>query len=240
MVNRNIGIAANPARVLTRLIAIFLALLAAHFVGLVLTYGFGHDQVWGLVPLFNIGLERNVPTFFASFLLFFCGLLFLLLRQLSSPADRGTSVWLLLSLTFIFLSIDEFASIHELLIKPVREGLGAGGLLFFAWVIPYGVAVIALAFAVTPFLWSLGGRYRFLFGASAAAYLGGAIGIEMLGGAHLESQDLVIDLTYRLFQTLEESLEFTGLLILAYTLVDLIRMQSPQVTVNIDFQSQGQ
>src|SRR5690606_2124325 len=104
-------------------------------------------------------------------------------------------------------AVDEFAIIHERLIKPVREALGTGGLLYFAWIIPYLVAVFALAVLVGPTLWRLGGRFRLLFGLSAGLFLAGAVGVEMLGGRHYEARSGDVDLTYRLYQTVEECLE---------------------------------
>ncbi|MDX1553692.1 MAG: hypothetical protein R3198_13775 [Marinobacter sp.] len=234
MASKNLRIVVAPFRVTAMLCGIFLALFVAHSIGLLLTYGLGHDYVKGLVPLFNIALEGNVPTFYASLLLFLNGLLFLFLWRVSDPAETGRKTWLLLSVVFMFLSLDEFASIHELLIRPVREAVGTGGLLYFAWVIPYALLVIALGIIVAPTLWRLGSRYRILFGTSAAIFLGGAIGVEMLGGNYFESQDGEADLNYRLFQTAEESMEFFGLIFLVYTLLDLIQVQSPSTRINIE------
>ncbi|MBL3556736.1 MULTISPECIES: hypothetical protein [Marinobacter] len=234
MASKNLRIVVTPIRVTAMLCGIFLALFVAHSIGLFMTYGLGHDYVKGLVPLFNIGLEGNVPTFFASLLLFFNGLLFLFLWQVSGTGETGRKTWLLLSVVFVFLSLDEFASIHELLIRPVREVAGTGGLLYFAWVIPYALLVVVLGIIVAPTLWRLGSRYRILFGTSAAIFLGGAIGVEMLGGNYFESQDGEADLNYRLFQTAEESLEFFGLIFLVYTLLDLVRARAPRTQINIE------
>ncbi|MEP1216098.1 MAG: hypothetical protein ABJM11_21265 [Marinobacter sp.] len=231
---KNLRIVVTPIRVTTLLCGMFLALLTAHGMGLLLTYGLGHDYVKGLVPLFNIGLEGNVPTFFASLLLFFNGLLFLFLWRVSDTRDTGKKTWLLLSVVFLFLSLDEFAAIHELLIKPLREAVDTGGLLYFAWVIPYALLVILLGIIIAPTLWRLGTRYRVLFGTSAAIFLTGAIGIEMLGGNYFESQGGEADLTYRLFQTAEESLEFLGLIFLVYTLLDLVRAPRTQINIEVN------
>ncbi|ADJ28472.1 hypothetical protein [Nitrosococcus watsonii] len=236
MTTQYIHIVIVPMRVAATLSIILLALLIAHVIGLVLAYGFGHSYVFGLVPLFNIAREGNIPTFFASSLLLFNGLLFLLLWRLSNREKKEKKIWLLLSLTFSFLAVDEFAMIHELLISPVRETLNVGGLLFFAWVIPYTFIVIALGFIVAPFIWRLGARYRVLFGSSAAAYLSGAIFVEMLGGKYYQSLNETVNLNYRLFQTVEELLEFTGLILLVYTLLELIRTRAPVTQIKIKCQ----
>lgn len=237
--HHNVRIIVIPSRVAATLLGVLLLLLTAHAVGLVLTYGFEQPWGFGLVPLFNIALEHNVPTFYASLLLLFNGFLFLSLWRLSSTLQEGKNVWLLLSLVFFFLAVDEFAMLHELLIVPVRRSLNVGGILFFAWTIPYTVAVIALAVPVTPVLWKLNGRFKLLFGGAAVMYLGGAIGVEMLGGRYYESSNEEVDLTYRLFQTVEELLEFGGLILLVYTLLELIGARAPLAWLEVEFRSRA-
>lgn len=226
-----ISLSASPQRVALVLSGILAFLLLAHGVGLIMTYGFGHGRIFGLVRLFNIAVEQNVPTLFATLLLLGSGLLFLALFRVDRPSSRPRYAWLILSLVFCFLAVDEFAVIHERLITPVRQGLDVDGYLFFAWVIPYAAGVALLACAVARTIWQLGWRYRLLFGAAAVAYLGGAIGVEMLGASYSEQNLEQVDLTYRLLQTLEEILEFCGLIVLVYTLMHLLQGRSDGVTV---------
>lgn len=214
-------------------VVVFVMLLIGHGLGLAMTYGLGHPSVFGLVPLFNIAVEQNVPTLFATLLLFANGLLFLVLSRVSDQSPRMRRVWLVLAVTFCFLAVDESVALHERLIQPVRQWLDVGGYLFFAWVIPYAAAVAILGAFVAAPLWSLGWRYRLLFGAAGLAYLGGAIGIEMIGARYFEANHEQVDLAYRLFQTLEECLEFAGLIVLVYTLLDLIRKRTHAVTVRL-------
>lgn len=219
----------SPKRVAYALVGMFVFLLLAHGIGLLSTYGFGHDRVFGLVPLFNIALEHNVPTLFATLLLLSNGFLFFVLFRAGDTSSQREYWWLVLSLVFCFLAVDEFAVIHEGLINPLRRALGVGGYLFFAWIIPYAIGVAVLALLVVPAIWHLGWRYRFLFGASGLVYLGGAIGVEMIGGNYYQANQRQVDLNYRLLQTVEESLEFVGLIILVYTLLDLIRNRSDRL-----------
>lgn len=213
----------TPARAAWVLSGIFLFLLVAHGTGLLMHYGLGHDHVFGLVPLFNMGREQSVPTLFATLLLLTNALLFFMLFRIDDVSRYRTFVWLLLSVAFCGVAVDEYTVMHERLIEPVREGLDVGGYLFFAWIIPYGIGVAILALVIGPAIWRLGRRYRWLFGACAVTFLGGAIGVEMLGGRYLEANQEQVDLNYRLFQTVEESLEFTGTILLIYTLLCLLR-----------------
>lgn len=223
----------HPRRVTAALLGVFGLLLAAHGLGLVLQYGFGHDRALGFVPLFNMGKEVSVPTLYATLLLVGNGFLFFVLFRAERASAGAARVWLLLALVFWFLAIDEYAVLHERLIGPVREGLGLGGYLYFAWIVPYAVGVAVLAAIVLPVIWRLGWRYRLLFGTAAVLYLSGAIGVEMLGGAYYEAQEEQVDLTYRLFQTVEESLEFLGLVALAYTLLSLARSRVDEFSFSL-------
>lgn len=200
-----------------------------------MTYGLGHGNVLGLVPLFNLATETNVPTFFATLLLVLNALLFAFVWWTGARREPGSRVWLFLAFVFGFLALDEFAMIHELTIEPVRNSLGTGGLLYFAWLIPYAAAVVVVGSAVAPVIWKLGNRFRALFGLAAVLYLGGAMGVEMLGGRYYEAQQATVDLRYRLFQTVEETLEFSGLIALVYALLELLRTRSKAVLLHIDF-----
>ncbi len=174
-----------------------------------------------------------MPTLFATLLLLANAFMFFLLYRVGEAASFANLVWLLLATVFCFLAIDEFAALHERLIQPVRERLDVGGYLYFAWIIPYAVAVIALAVLVAVPIWRLGWRYRLLFGAAGLFYLGGSVGVEMLGGKYYEANQQQADLKYRLFQTVEESFEFTGLIVLIYTLLDLLKSRTDKVTVRL-------
>lgn len=225
----------EPRRVASFLAALLLCLLFVHGVGLVMTHALGHGNLFGLVPLFNLATETNVPTFFATLLLVLNALLFALVWWTSAEREPGSKVWLFLAFVFGFLALDEFAMIHELLIEPVRTSLDTGGLLYFAWLIPYAAAVVVIGAAVAPAIWRLGNRFRALFGVAALLYLGGAMGVEMLGGRYYEEQEATVDLKYRLFQTVEETLEFSGLIALVYTLLELLRIRTKGLQLHVDF-----
>lgn len=238
---RSIEFVLRTRRVVGGLVLLLLLLLAIHVGGLMLTFVFNINHLKGLIPLFSLCHETNVPTFFASFLLLFSSWLFFGLwclggtgRRLpnTSAAERRGN-WLFLSGIFLFLAIDEFAMIHEMLINPVRAYLEVGGLFYFAWLIPYGLMVLVIGTLLLPHLWMQTPRFRRLFFLSAGVYLSGAIGLEMLGGRYYEAQKGRIDLTYRLYQTVEETLEFCGVLLLLYALLELIRSRVSSVRVQL-------
>lgn len=219
----------SPRRVALALLLLLGVVLLLHGFVLIMNYGFGHDLMLGFAPIFNLGNEHSVPTLFATLLLLLDALLFLTLFRIGEPSRYHAFVWLLLAGAFVFVALDEYAVFHERLINPLREGLDVGGYLYFAWIIPYAIGVALLGLLVGPALWRLGWRYRFLFGAAAVLYVGGAIGVEMLGGRYYEAREEQVDLTYRLFQTVEETLEYLGTILLAYTLLELISSRADSI-----------
>lgn len=199
-------------------------LILASLTGQLVKYLGGHDVVYGLVRLFYVDYENTVPSFFSASLLLMAALLLAListLKQASQATHRFQ--WRMLSCTFLFMAVDEAASIHELLIGPMRSLLGqeASGIFFFAWVIP-GIA-IALIFGLSylRLLLHLPLKTKWTIVLAATLYLGGAIGMELIGGryAHLHGME---NLTYSMLATVEESLEMTGAIIFIHALLNYI------------------
>jgi len=138
--------------------------------------------------------------------------------------DSSYLPWLGLAIIFLFLSIDETASFHERLITPVRESLNTSGLLYYAWVIPYGIALTVFVIAYLKFLMSLPKNIMILFVVSGATFVSGALGFELVGGRYVEIHGSS-NLLYSFFYTCEEFLEMLGIVIFIYTLLTYIVSQ---------------
>lgn len=127
----------RPEALTRSLSRIVLALLAAHIIGQVSAWGFGHDSVFGLVPLFDLNAEVNVPTLYAVLSLTLCAVLMgVIARVRYRMRQPGSLHWAGLASVMSFLALDEFASLHERLSDPVRASLEVGGVLTSAWVLP--------------------------------------------------------------------------------------------------------
>jgi hypothetical protein len=211
----------DARRIARWLITLVVLLLLAHVAGTVSRYLLHHEQVYGLVDTFNLNFENNVPTFFSTLMLVASALLLAAVAGASDDA-REARYWKGLALVFAFLAIDEDASLHELLIDPLRFAFSLGGPLRFAWVVPYGVAVAALAVPYLRFVMSQPPRSRRLLMAAAAVYLAGALGFECLGAWYLSYHDDTEDFAYSLLVGAEESLEMTGAAVLIYALLDAL------------------
>ncbi len=213
----------QPRTVIRILGAIALLLLAANVGGLLVTHVAGHDHLGGLIPFFDFDAEQNLPTFFSA-CLFLVGafLLFIVWRV------RPQLMWLVLAGVLVFLAFDELFQVHERLIRPVRELFHLSGFLFFAWVVVYGAGVLALGGAFVSLWRRLPRHVRWWLGASAATYVVGAIGFEMLGARHYEAMQGAAgdrDLLYGVLYTVEESLEIAGLIMLIHGLLVLLQSE---------------
>ena len=213
------------------LLAIACLLILGHIAGLVSGFGFGHFRLFGLVRLFDLNEEGNVPTYFSSMLHFIAGLLlFLIAFSYKKQGDRQWTKWFILGLFFFYVSIDESASIHELAINPVREYFGARGLLYFAWVIPACAILIAMGVYFARFLFQLPSKTRLLFFLSGGLFLGGAIGVELPEGLWVEQHGRE-NLVFGLFTAVEESLEMFGVILFIHALTGYLAEYLPRHSI---------
>jgi hypothetical protein len=212
-------IAINALRICLLLTAVAVVLTLLSVTGHALQWHFGTHRFTEFVRLFNISGEANVSTWFASFMLLVCAML-LLTIALAKQKMGGSYVrhWKVLSAAFLYISVDETAQIHELLIEPLHVLFATSGILLFAWVIPGTIVVLVMALAYLRFLAHLPARTRHLFIVAAALYVGGALGMEMLGGYvadELPNQTIVRGAV----ATIEDLFEMMGVIVFMYALM---------------------
>lgn len=167
----------------------------------------------------DVNEENSVPTWFSSSLLLLCSVLLVAIASAAKRlGERDALWWAALSVIFVLLSLDETASFHESATELLRSLLHTGGLLYYAWVIPGGACVFVFGLAYLGFLFRLPTKTRWLFIASGALYVSGALGSEMLNGlwASLHGES---NLTYSALVTVEEFLEMSGAILFLYALM---------------------
>ena len=211
----------RPQAIVRILFGLALLLLVGSFTGQTLRFVFDHDHVFGLVQLFNVDYERNIPTFFTVMIALGNALLLFLVGLSSrSSAPRDSLYWHVLALGFVLIAYDEGFQVHEKLIAPMRGLLGPGdlGVFYFSWVIP-GIAVVcAAALFFMKFLLRLAPAMRRQLLLAAAIYLSGCLGMELLDGAYAEAFGQ--NFTYAFLVTIEEGLEMAGLILLTRALLE--------------------
>jgi hypothetical protein len=218
-----IELSITPGRVATTLTGILAVLFAANVAGVVATHVLGHEFVFGFVPQFNFDQEGNIPTWFNSMLLLSSGLLLAAIATAKRrQRDAFALHWMGLSAIFLFLSLDEATSIHELLMYNFSESLNVGGAFHFVWVLFYVPLALAIGFLYLRFLAALPRRTMLLFMVAGALYVGGAAGMEMVGGMQAEAHGEA-NLTYALITSTEELLEMSGVILFIYALLGYAR-----------------
>jgi hypothetical protein len=103
----------------------------------------------------------------------------------------------------------------------MRSLLGAGelGIFYYAWVVPAFALIVVLGFFFLRFAFWLPVKTRTSFFLAAFLFVGGAIGIELIGGWFDEVYGYD-NLSYNLISTVEESFEMAGLIVFIRALVE--------------------
>lgn len=223
----------RPQQVVRFFSWIVVLLTLAHLGGLFSTFVLGYDNIFGIIPMFTLNREQNIPAFYATLTLLFCGLLLAIIAY-GKRKSHGAYFyhWAVLSGLFIFLSVDEWLAIHEGLTRPLRSALNTGGYLFYAWVIPYGLGLVVLGLIYLRFFANLPRKTLALFGIAFLVFVSGAIGMEMIGGP-IDWQFGRDSPPYALVSTIEEVLEMGGVVIFIYALLAYITNEFDQVHITI-------
>jgi len=186
----------------------------------VYTRHLGEETLLRGMPQIALDAEMNVGAWFTSSLMVASALaLYLIGRAERDVAGKRRSVsWYALAVIFIGLSIDEAASFHEILGTPLRNTLGTGGLLYYAWVIPGAIFALTVAIAFIPFLLSLPRNIAVRFVAAGAIFVGGAIGMELFEG-YLADNGAVDSALYMALVIIEEGMEMSGIALFLATAI---------------------
>lgn len=195
---------------LSLIAAVLVALSAA---GTAIRHYTSYTTLKGTIPLFYLGNEANVPTFFSSFLLLVAATSLLVLAiARHRNHQRHRLAWFGLAAVFLLLAVDEASQIHEWTANIVRPLVGNQGIFTYAWVAVGLAFVAACGLAFFRLWWDLPPRQRLIFAVAACFYVGGALGLEMVESR----RDAAFghDFVYEVLVNCEEAMEMTGVLIL--------------------------
>jgi peptidoglycan/xylan/chitin deacetylase (PgdA/CDA1 family) len=213
----------SPWKVTRFLLSLIGLLVFASTLGQLLARHYKDPYLKGFVPLFYLDGEGNIPAWYsACALLAAACLLGLIALHSRARKDPQAFYWGALTASFSLLSLDEVAQIHEYPIAPLREALHATGYLYYTWVVPAGLVLVAAAPLLWRFLLHLPRRTRTLFFAAAVVFVGGALGVEMISAnrAYRYGEE---DFAYTLIISVEELLEMVGVVLFIHALLDYIR-----------------
>jgi len=208
----------NRHRTMLILCGTFMILFVLHLYHFYVLYNTGVH-----LPFLDFNKEYNIPTAFASLLMVFAGLL-LFYIGFNPSTTQYAKHWIALGLVFIFLARDEYFETHDGLSEHFRGMVSEYDFLYFAWVVPYSFLLIVFAIVFYKFFFALPRRFRKLFAASGGLFILGAMGFEMAGAPRTLNYGR-FDALYAMYTTIEESLEFIGMLLFNYSLLAYIDEQ---------------
>ncbi|MGE0869213.1 MAG: hypothetical protein AB7P03_11645 [Kofleriaceae bacterium] len=189
-------------RVLQRYLLVTTAVVAAVGGAVELAHHAVPDAV---VAALSLSYEANVPTWLSSALLLGSGLA---ACSIAGALDRGTrwrGHWWGIAIAMFYASLDEAAELHE----HLGGWLELGGALYFDWVVPATLIVIALTALYWPFARALPAPVRRKLILAVAIYLAGALVMELPLGWWTDRAGSD-NLGYALIDWCEETLEMIG------------------------------
>lgn len=226
-------ISISPRRTAQVLSLLVLCLTFASIAVYLARYSLGY-QGERVIWRFLVDHEGNIPSWYSSATLLLCSILLMVIASAKKvEGDRYTLRWQFLSIIFVYLSLDEAFVIHEMAVKPLRSALNAGGLLFYTWVVPGAAFVLIFGLFYLKFLAALPKVTRRLFLAAGTLFVGGALGVEALGGAYvdLHGDD---NLAYAMIIIVEEFLEMAGVVVFIYALLSYMNSYVGDIRIRID------
>ncbi len=184
-------------------------------------YGLGRDLA---VPrLLNLDEEWNVPTYLSALMLTTGTWVSMRIGQRRRRGrDKESMLWFVLAAGLYYFAIDEVVQIHERLTVPMRDLLGLSGVFYFGWVVPAIIVVAASLPICIRFVRQLDVAMRSLFVGAAVLYVGGALGVELVGGWLCQTRGAG-DPSYVASAIVEESAEMAGIIVLLYALFAQLR-----------------
>jgi len=184
---------------------------------------------------FNVDAEGNIPTYFSTMILLFSAVLLSIIALFKKKeSDPYTVHWTVLCLIFFVMSIDEAAAIHEMSIKPLRSLLGAGGFFYYTWIVVGAIFFVFVLIMFYKFWLHLPYKTRILFAIATICYVSGAIVFEGISGFY-KDMNKVIDFTYILITTVEETFEMIGIVLFIYALLRYLISFYPHIQIHINF-----
>jgi hypothetical protein len=229
----------DPRQVAVVLLWIVMVLSLLNGLLLSLHFYLGDSAPDKLAEYFDFDLEGNIPTFYSAVAVLICsGLLALIARVNWNRPGGKRYYWLGLSVLFLFLALDEAAAIHEEFSDFLEQYMKARGPLYFLWVIPYGIAAAVLAVVYFRFVWGLPKVTRARFIVAGLLFVGGALGVEMLGAiaADRSGYDTVL---YTVLYTIEEMLEMLGIVLFIYALLSHLAEQTGGLVLRLSPPERG-
>ncbi len=199
---RNIDDDDNRARTLGRYLFVAVSVVSGLGLGVELWHAHAPEASELLVQKLSLSYEGNVPTWFSSVLLFSCALAAAAIARRAVAFRRH---WWGVAAVAAYASLDEAAELHE----HLGGTFDLGGVLYFDWIVPAAVILVALALVFWPFVRALAPVTRRRLIVAACIYVGGSVLMELPLGWWTDRAG-PDTLGYALIDWVEETMEMIG------------------------------
>jgi len=185
-----------------------------------------------LIDFFSLTEEKNIPTWWSSFLLLACSVVLLAIAATKSrAAGEFRRHWIALAAIFCYMSVDEFVEIHEWLTSaPGLKDLH--GVLYYGWVVPAAFLVLLFALSYLRFLLHLPMSTRIKVALAGAIFVGGALGVELVLGGWTENHDEG-GFVWCMIGLVEEAMEMMGSSLFLYALIEYLGRAAPDLRIAV-------
>ena len=191
----------------------------------------------GLLRIFSVDQEANLASWLNAVVLLLSALVVWgVAVDRRATGDRWWRHWAFLGATFAYLSADEAGRLHESVEVVVDAVIDAPGIFSFGWVLLAAPVVLVFALSYLGFLRALPPSVRRLVVIAAVLYVGGAMGVETLGGlAYDLNGGQKGSLAFVVASSIEEALEMAGALVFlaAMMSVPLLTVRSGRLPVDL-------
>lgn len=191
-----------------------IAVFAMSWIYYILRFYLGYEYGMGLIPIidiFDLDEESSIPTWLSSILLSAAGWIAFLVAKQDIIANRRH--WLGVSALLVFLSLDEASRVHE------RSQILAVSIVVIIFALSGGVRHVGFVSRINRKV-----RYQLIF--AAILFASGSVFVDSLNSPYIQEYGRD-NIAYRGWATLEEGLEFSGIILFLKSLMQQLQRLGP-------------
>lgn len=216
----------------------YLGLILIYSMVLILRHGLGYWSAWGLNNRLHMDGEATLPSLYSGALILLCAILLIRIGRASFTIPSLKRGYLALGCVFIFLALDEWIGLHELVGFELQSNYELNDIFYYAWVIPYIIMLSILVAILSPWYFRLPKKERGRFTIAGSIYVLGALGLEMLSASFVDRSSQYLEYssyvaTLDIIIGVEETCEIVGLSLFALALFDVYSQYKGKLEVNV-------
>ena len=226
----------QPNAVAKIMLSIIGVLAFMHLTQMGLYYYIDDRDVFTWIKLLDFDYEGNLPSLYSATAILFSAMLLAVITVHNKRAQQPYKAWLGLCLIFIFLALDEGASIHEKIGDLTEEYYESSGYFYYEWLISYLVLLAIFLVSYVKFLFTIPKTIAIQFVIAGVMFVSGAVGFEMLGAEEADINN-TNTVKYSILYTTEELLEMTAIVVFVHALLKYIQLEVGAIQLSFETKS---